>query len=304
MAASGVTAEVQDTTPSEPTAGRRSSKERANARALAHAKRERPNGAAKPGGPAQPEHEVPTWPWPWRVDSRESGFPLTNAHRLRRPRPPSALVLDPRVQDRFAASVDEPKPVPRHRDLHTNGVAHRPYGWERRAWCRSPFWAPPKSGKQRPRAAVRRGRPLGLNRGRKRWRRRERRPHGKLVQQRFPRRNRDPQAHPPANTLLGDGHGRRGGAAKEKHAEKVRRETRRRRGRDGRERKSRQIGNGVALAVWECTEATELPTGNAVPQLSWQRTAIRVWTYHWLLGTQPVKELKPKTGSRTLLWLG
>ena len=138
---------------------------------------------------------------------------------------------------------------------------------------------------QRPRAVVRRGRLLGgPNRGRKRWWRRERRPPGKLVQQRSPRRNRDLQAHPPSNTLLGDGldveetatlAGARSKwkwkpeTAKEKHAEKVRRETRRRRGRDGSERKSRHGPrlNGVALAPWECR--TETDREDLTPLVDW-----------------------------------
>ena len=103
--------------------------------------------------------------------------------------------------------------------------------------------------------SVRRGRPLGgPNRGRKHWWTRERRPHGKLVQQRFPRRNRDSQAHPPLKKLLSHGHGSRGDGHTgrcekrveveardgEGEAQKERRETRRMRGRrDDRERKSR-----------------------------------------------------------------
>ena len=55
-----MTAEVQGTTPSKPTAGQRSSKEREQASRTCTSQRERPNGAAKLGGHAQPEHEAPT----------------------------------------------------------------------------------------------------------------------------------------------------------------------------------------------------------------------------------------------------
>ena len=45
----------------------------------------------------------------------------------------------PHVQDRFAPSVDEPEPLPHHRDRRTDGEVPQPHGWRTRAWCRSPI---------------------------------------------------------------------------------------------------------------------------------------------------------------------
>ena len=85
-------------------------------------------------------------------------------------------------------------------------------------------------------------------------------------------------------------------------------------GAEGNETKKRkdmesQIGNGVALAPWECTVATQLPTRSAVPQLARQRTAIRVWTHLApsrrtpVVGDATLERAEVKTGSRTPLRL-
>ena len=144
-------------------------------RGHSHTPGEKPNGAAKPGRPAQPEHEVPTWPWPWRVDSRKRGLPPTPTdfggkdHQAR-----SSLTPKFRIGSLLpSTSLGQCRAIVI--------CTQRPHGWEKRAWCRSPVGHHRRvaSHLQRPRAVVRRGRPLGgLNRGRKRWWRRERRPHG------------------------------------------------------------------------------------------------------------------------------
>ena len=264
------TTEVEGTIPSEPTA-------------------ERPAKTQQTRGHSRMPTESPTVlpsltgpPWPSPIGSRTHGLPPTSAHQLQRRGPQGELVCGQQVQGKCLRRRAEQ--VPRHPRLRTDGEAAHLLGLATRAWCRSPIGhhRTEVNNQQQPRGDGRPARPQrGPNHGRRRSWRRGRRPHGKPEQRRSPRRNHDLREHPPSQTLLGDGPGRRGDGHTGRCAKQVEEEARagegerRRRGRDGGKRKGDPIENGGALAELECTAATGLLNGSAVQRLLQRETAIR-----------------------------
>ena len=205
-AAIGGTAEVQNTTPSEPTAGRRSSKDTANVRVLALANL------------------------------------LTKARASSDQRPPTSAAK---------TTKRAPGPISRHHDLHTDGVAHRPHGWRNERGVDRQSGTTEKCGK--PSATTSSRRPSWPTTGRSKSRTKtlvetralaSRQTRAAALSTEKPRPPSTPAVEHAARSMdveeTATPSGRRSEwnwkpeTAKEKHAEG----TRRRRGRDGREKKS------------------------------------------------------------------